>query len=85
MMQISTQEILEILKFWKIFFVNIHKNAVKEAVNNLNNSHIKGFKVLVETANKKENEKAKFSKKIKIKNLQKAKRKNQREDNNGIL
>lgn len=52
---VSSRDIGDIEIFEKFTFVNIHKNAVKEAVNNLNGSHIKGFKVLVEHANKKEN------------------------------
>lgn len=71
---IDSRDIGDIEIFEKFSFVNIHKNAVKEAVNNLNNSHIKGFKVLVETANKKENEKAKFSKKDKDKKSSKSKK-----------
>lgn len=52
---VSSRDIGDIEIFEKFSFVNIHKNAVKEAVNNLNGAHIKGFKVLVEHANKKEN------------------------------
>ncbi len=64
---ISSRDIGDIEIFEKFSFVNIHKNALKEAVNNLNNSHIKGFKVLVELANKKEDS-SKFSAKSKDKN-----------------
>lgn len=52
---VSSRDIGDIEIFEKFSFVNIHKNSVKEAVNNLNGAHIKGFKVLVEHANKKEN------------------------------
>ena len=46
------------------------ENALKDAVNNLNNAHIKGFKVLVELANKKEDS-SKFSAKPKDKKFKK--------------
>ena len=70
---ISSRDIGDIEIFEKFSFVNIHKNALKDAVNNLNNAHIKGFKVLVELANKKEDS-SKFSAKSKDKKNKKDKK-----------
>lgn len=58
---IDARDIGDIEIFEKFSFVNIHKNAVKDAINNMNNAHIKGFKVLVELANKKEENSSKFA------------------------
>ena len=68
-----SRDIGDIEIFEKFSFVNIHKNALKDAVNNLNNAHIKGFKVLVELANKKEDS-SKFSAKSKDKKNKKDKK-----------
>ena len=70
---INARDIGDIEIFEKFSFVNIHKNALKDAVNNLNNAHIKGFKVLVELANKKEDS-SKFSAKSKYKKNKKDKK-----------
>ena len=70
---INARDIGDIEIFEKFSFVNIHKNALKDAVNNLNNAHIKGFKVLVELANKKEDS-SKFSAKSKDKKNKKDKK-----------
>ena len=59
---IDSKDIGDIEIFDKFSFVNISKNKIKEAINRLNGKHIKGFKVLVEIANEKEDSLKKQSK-----------------------
>ena len=59
---IDSKDIGDIEIFDKFSFVNISKNKIKEAINRLNGKHIKGFKVLVEIANEKQDSLKKQSK-----------------------
>ena len=86
---INARDIGDIEIFEKFSFVNIHKNALKDAVNNLNNAHIKGFKVLVNLRTKRKTlqnflQNLKIRKIKRIKKIKKAKSPNvidKREDN----
>lgn len=75
---INGKDIGDIEIFEKFSFVNIYKNKVKEAVNGLNGKHIKGFKVVVELANEKQNS---LDKKTKDRNKDFKEKKNKKEKN----